>query len=178
LATLTVGKFIRVTLDPSPMGNVWNALTLVPGNIQWPDRPDVRVVGRISGWTSSAQFILDGTSVDASGASFPAGVAGVVLGARVAVTGSTGAGVLNASTVTVKGDETLANSTFEVHGAITSLDTSSGILKVRGITVNYTSQVQFSGGVIGELAVGRLIDVIGTLDNNRTSIDAQMIGFE
>jgi hypothetical protein len=177
LPTLTVGKFIRITLSPAPTGNVWNAVTLAPGNTPWPDRPDVRVVGRISGWTSSARFILDGISVDASGASFPAGAAGVVLGARVAVTGSTSGGVLSAGTVTVKGDETLASSTFEVHGAITSLDTASETLKVRGITVNYTSQVQFSGGAIGDLAVGRLIDVIGTLDNNRTTIDAQTIGF-
>jgi hypothetical protein len=137
----------------------------------------VRVVGRISGWTSATQFVVDGVAVDASGASFPAGASGVVLGARVAVTGSTSGGILSAGSVTVKGDETLANSTFEVHGAITALDTTAQTLEVRGITVNYTAQVQFSGGAFGDLAVGRTIDVIGTLDNNRTTIDAQTIAF-
>jgi hypothetical protein len=177
LPTLTVGKFVRVTLGLAPTGNVWNAVTVAPGNTPWPDRPDVRVVGRISEWTSATQFIVDGVAVDASGASFPAGASGVVLGARVAVTGSTSGGILSASSVTVKGDETLANSTFEVHGAITALDSTAQTLKVRGITVNYTAQVQFAGGAFGDLAVGRAIDVIGTLDNNRTTIDAQTITF-
>jgi hypothetical protein len=177
LPTLTVGKFVRVTLGLAPTGNVWNAVTVAPGNTPWPDRADVRVVGRISGWTSATQFVVDGVAVDASGASFPAGASGVVLGARVAVTGSTSGGILSAGSVTVKGDETLANSTFEVHGAITALDTTAQTLEVRGITVNYTAQVQFSGGAFGDLAVGRTIDVIGTLDNNRTTIDAQTIAF-
>jgi Domain of unknown function (DUF5666) len=178
LPTLSVGRFVRVTLAPAPIGNVWNALTVAPGNALLADRPDVSVLGRISNWTSSAQFILDGISVDASAATFPAGATGVVLGARVVVAGTTGGGVLKASTVTVVGDETLANSTFEVHGIITSLDPAAGKLKVRGITVNYTAQVQFSGGVIGDLAIGKNIDAIGTLDSgDRISIDAQTITF-
>jgi hypothetical protein len=37
--------------------------------------------------------------------------------------------------------------------------------------------VQFSGGTIADLALGRTIAVVGTVDANRTSIDAQTIGF-
>ena len=176
--TLAVGRFVRVTLATAPMGNVWNALKVAPGNTVLADRPDVLVLGRISSWTSSAQFVLDGIAVDASRATFPAGAAGVVLGARVVVTGSTSGGVFTASTVTVVGDETLANSTFEVHGAVMSLDPVAGKLKVHGIVVNYSAQVQFSGGVIGDLAVGMNIDVVGTLDiGDRISVDAQTITF-
>ncbi|MEO8925129.1 MAG: DUF5666 domain-containing protein [Caldimonas sp.] len=104
-------------------------------------------------------------------------MAGVVLGARVVVIGSSSGGVLKAATVSVPGDDTVANSTFEVHGAITALNVALGTLKVRGITVNYAAQAQFSGGTIADLAVGRTIDVTGTLNNNRTSIDAQTIVF-
>jgi hypothetical protein len=178
LPPLTVGKFVRVALATAPAGNVWNALKVAPGNTALADRPEALVLGRISSWTSSAQFVVDGIVVDASNATFPAGAAGVVLGARVVVTGSTSAGVLTASTVAVVGDETLANSTFEVHGVIASLDPVMGKLKVHGITINYSTQVQFSGGVIGDLAVGKNIDVVGTLDSgDRISIDAQTITF-
>jgi hypothetical protein len=178
LPALTVGKFVRVTIATAPVGNVWNALKVAPGNAALADRPEVLVLGRISSWTSSARFVLDGISVDASTATFPAGAAGVVLGARVVVVGSTSGGVFTASTVTLVGDETLANSSFEVHGAITSLDTPAGRLKVHGVTVNYSTQVQFSGGVIGDLALGKNIDVVGTLNSgDRVSIDAQSITF-
>ena len=176
LPALVVGKFVRVTLATAPAAGVWTALTVTPGNLPWPDRPDVRVLGRISGFTSTTQFVLDGFAVDASAASFPSGSAGVALGARVVVVGSTHGGVLSASTVTVVGDETLANSTFEVHGTITSLDAATGKLKVKGITVNYTAQVQVVGGVVGDLAVGKNVDIVGTLDGgDRISIDAQTI---
>jgi hypothetical protein len=177
LPALTVGRFVRVTLGTAPTGSVWNAVTIAPGNTALPDRPDVRIAGRISSFTSAAQFVLNGLSIDASNATYPAGSAGIALGARVVVTGSTTGGVLSAATVTVKGDETAANSTYEFHGTITALNAAASTLVVRGITVSYSSSVQFTGGTIGDLAIGRAIAVVGTVDPNRTSIDAQTIGF-
>jgi Domain of unknown function (DUF5666) len=177
LASIAVGKFVRIAVATTPVGNVWTALTAAPGNAVWPDRPDVRIVGRISSLTSAAQFALDGVAVDASVAAFPTGSAGVTLGARVVVTGATRGGVLAASTVTVVGDETLANSTFEVHGAIAGLNTVAGTLRVHGVAVNLTPQVQFFSGTIADLANGRNIDVTGTLAGDRISIDAQTIVF-
>jgi hypothetical protein len=152
-------------------------LKLASGSTAIPDRDDVRIVGRISSETSSAQFELNGIAVDASAATFPNGAAGVVLGARVAVVGSTASGVLTARNVTVLGDETLANSTFEFHGAIAGLNPTAQTLTVRGITVNFTSAVQVVGGALSDLANGRTVVVVGTLDSNRTSVDAQSITF-
>jgi len=177
LPTLVPGRFVRVTLATTPTGNVWTALTVAPGSTPLPDRPDVRIVGRISAWTSATQFTLNGLSIDASGASFPGGSAGVVLGARVAVVGASSADVVSASSVIVKGDETAANSPFEFHGAITALDTVAQTLVIRGITVNYSASVQFSGGTIANLAIGRSIAVVGTIASNRISVDAQTIAF-
>ena len=48
---------------------------------------------------------------------------------------------------------------------------------IRGITVNYSASVQFSGGTIANLAVGRSIAVVGTIAANRISVDAQTIAF-
>jgi Domain of unknown function (DUF5666) len=177
LSSIAVGGFVRVAVATTPLGTVWTALTVAPGNAVWPDRSDVRIAGRISSLTSGTQFVLDGIAVDASAAAFPTGSAGVALGARVVVTGATRGGVLVAGTVTVVGDETLANSTFEVHGAITGLDLAAGTMRVRGITVNVTPQVQFFSGTMADLANGRNIDVTGTLAGDRISIDAQTIVF-
>lgn len=178
LPALTIGRFLRATLATAPSGaNVWTALAVSPGNAPLPDRADVRVAGRISAQTSATQFVLNGLSVDASAASFPAGSTGVVLGARVVVTGSSAGGVLSASTVTVKGDETATNSTFEFHGAITALDAGAQTFVVRGITVSYAGTVQYSGGGATDLALGRNVSVVGTLDAGRAGIIAQSIGF-
>ena len=75
------------------------------------------------------------------------------------------------------GNETAANSTFEFHGAITALDTTSQTLTVRGIHVSYAAAVQFAGGTIAQLAVGQNIAVVGTLATDRTSVNAVTISF-
>ena len=177
LPSLSLGKFVRVTLGTTPSANVWTALSVAPGNSPLPDRTDVRIAGRVSAWTSATQFVLNGISVDATAATFPAGSAGVVLGARVIVVGASTAGVLSANSVTVVGDETTANSTFEFHGAITALDTAAQTLTVRGITVNYSNSVQVTGGTVADLALGKTVAIVGTIDANRVSIDAQSIAF-
>ena len=89
LPTLTIGRFVRATLATTPVAGVWPASALTPGNGTLPDRADARWVGRISALTSTMQFIVNGVAVDASSATFSDGGVGVVLGARVAVMGST-----------------------------------------------------------------------------------------
>ncbi|HEY2188736.1 MAG TPA: DUF5666 domain-containing protein [Caldimonas sp.] len=176
--TLTIGRFVRVTLAAAPVAGVWAASALVPGNGTLPDRPDARWAGRISSFMSAAQFVVNGVTVDASAATFSDGGVGVVLGARVAVAGSSSGGVLKAARVTVLGDETLANSTFELHGAIAAWNPAQGALRLHGITVNVGGAVQFVGGNLADLAIGKQIDVIGTLNVNGIGIDAQTITFE
>jgi hypothetical protein len=86
--------------------------------------------------------------------------------------------VLKADAVTVKGDESAANSTFELRGPIGMLDPVAQLLTVRGVTVHYPLNVQFSAVGIGDLAVGRIITVIGPLSADRTDIEAQSIAFD
>jgi len=177
MPTLAVGKFVRAKLDPAPIQGVWNASVLAPGNRPLSDRPDARVAGRISNVISPSLLELNGIAVDISGAAFPAGSAGVVLGARVVVLGSTSGGVLDASSVTVVGDETAANSVFEVHGLIATLDPARQSFTVRGVTVQYGAQTQYLAGTVADLSLGRHVDVTGVLDGNRMSIDAQVVDF-
>jgi hypothetical protein len=176
--TLTLGRFVRASLATTPVAGVWTATALAPGNGALPDRADARWSGRISSLTSTTQFLVNGVSVDASAATFSDGGVGVVLGARVAVAGSLAGGVLHAKTVTVLGDETSANSTFELHGAIAAWNPAQGTLRLHGITIHVGGGVQYVGGTAADLAIGRAIDVVGSLDADGISIDAQTITFE
>ena len=178
LPTLSIGRFVRATLATAPVAGVWPASALTPGNGTLPDRADARWAGRISAFTSTSQFVVNGVAVDASSATFPDGPAGVVLGARVAVLGSTSGGVVEAKRVNVLGDETLANSTFGLHGTIAAWSPALGTLRLHGLTVHVGATVQYTGGTAADLAVGRTIDVVGTLNASGTSIDAQAITFD
>lgn len=178
LPALTIGRFVRATVATAPIAGVWPASALTPGNGAVPDRADARWAGRISGFTSTAQFDVNGVAVDASSATFSDGGVGVVLGARVAVIGSTSGGIVKAKRVNVLGDETLANSTFGLHGTIAAWNPALGTLRLHGLTVHVGAQVQYTGGTAADLAVGRVIDVVGTLNATGTSIDAQAITFD
>jgi hypothetical protein len=127
---------------------------------------------------SSRQFNVDGIPVDAGGASFPEGEAAVVLGARVEIEGNSSAGVLRARVVKVEGDEDAGNSSFELHGAIEALDAGARTFLLRGVTVYYGGAVDYQAGTAGDLAVGRRLEVHGTLSSDGNRIVAQQIAFE
>ena len=175
---LRLGRFYRVQLDLTPAGPLWTASSISDASEPLPDRPDVRVVARVSAWTSVTQFSVNGALVDASNATFPNGTAGIVLGARLKVTGSSLGGVLLANAVTVLGDETAANSIFEVHGPIAALDTTSQTMTVRGVTINIVGSTQYVGGTAAELVVGQTVDVRGTLASGLTSLNGQTVTFD
>ena len=157
---------------------MWTATTLAPGNATLPDRADARVWGRVSDLTSTTQFVVNGVSVDASAATFSDGGLGVVLGARIAVAGTLVGGVLRATAIVVLGDESASNSTFGLHGAIAGLDTAQGTFRLHGITVRVGSGVRYVGGTAASLANGRAVDIVGTLDADGISIDAQTVTFQ
>jgi len=175
--TLTAGQFVRVRLALQPSAGVWSALS-VAGPPQILDRPRVRLIGRISSWSSSTAFSVNGVPINASAVPGAATNADIALGARVFVEGPTSGGVLNATSLFVKGDESLANTTFELHGLITAIDVSAQTLVVRGVNIHYGASTQFQGGLATDLALGRRVDVIGSLSSDSAGLEAQMIAFE
>jgi hypothetical protein len=172
LANLRVGRLVRVTLETAPLGNVWTGTVLKSAIVALPDRERVEVEGRITSWTSTRSFSVEGIAVDASQARFEDGESRVVLGTRVSVEGSSVGGVLVASNVEAEDDENSSNSTFELHGSITALDTTQKTFVVQSVTVDYSGQVNFSGAPESSLAVGRSVEVHGTLSRNGTGIQA------
>ena len=177
-ATLADGRFVRVTLALVPgAGGVWNATRIVDGSAAIDDGEQAHIEGRVSAFTSAAQFSVNGTPVDARNARFPNGSAGLALGRRVEVEGSLVAGVIVARSVEVRneggggggGDE------YDVGGTIASLDAAAKTFVVRNVVVGYAGTVDFRGGSAADLAVGREVEARGMLSADGTRLLATRI---
>lgn len=177
LANLTVGSLVRVQLQIAPPGGAWIALALQGGALALPDRAAAQVEGRISAWSSSRQFSVDGIAVDASGATFNGSESAVQLGARVEVEGASSGGVLVARVVNVEGDENAGNSSIELYGTIDMPDFRAGTFTVHGVTVSFAGAVFESGGP-ADLTIGQRVKVEGVLAPNGVRVDAVKISFE
>jgi hypothetical protein len=67
---------------------------------------------------------------------------------------------------------------FELHGAITAIDTSAKTFVLRGVTVGYGGPaVDFRNGTETQLAVGVRLEVRGTLSADGTMLQAMRISF-
>jgi len=172
-----VGRIVRARLHPMTQSATAIAVALRSGVEPLPDDELATIEGRISAITSTRQFSVNGTPVDAGAARFPNGETGVVLGARVKVEGLTLMGVVDARTVTVEGNEDSTNSEYELHGAIDAIDTNAKTFHLLGVTVDYSGVVEFSGGTAADLAVGKRVEVSGTLSSSGSSIKAREIDF-
>ena len=175
---VAAGSTVRVRLETSPSNGVWRAVSVSSGQRSIGDGEEASIEGRISAYESPQNFSVDGVRVDASAAAFPDGVGAITLGARVSVEGSATQGVVYATEVRVEGDEDSSNSTFEVHGTIDALNTVGRVLIVRGVSVDYSGSVEFVGGTMSDLLVGRAIEVKGVLQPDGVGLVAQKIEFK
>ncbi|MEP6738949.1 MAG: DUF5666 domain-containing protein [Caldimonas sp.] len=171
------GRLVRVTLAPAQVAGIWQATSASDGVQAIENRETVKIRDRISSFTSAQQFSVDGTVVDARAASFPAGTAGLRLGARVEVQGATVAGILIASTVTVISDGDDANQSFELEGAVDGLDAAAQTFVIREVTVSYSGSVDFRNGSAADLALGKSLEVRGMLSADGTRLQAARITF-
>ena len=121
---------------------------------------------------------MNGIAVDAGKASFPNGVAGLILGAQVEVHGTSSNGVVTATSVKVESHAERQAEGFELHGKITALDTGAKTFVLRGVTVGYGSgAVDFRKGAAAQLAVGVQLEARGTLSADGTMLQATRITF-
>ena len=176
-STLANGRTVRVVLGAVPNGSVWNAVAVNDATQVIANGDDAKLKGLVSAFTSTTQFSVDGTPVDASSAQFQNGSSGLVLGARVEVEGSTSNGVLVATRVTLITDGDDADQTFEVRDVIASVDTGALTFVVHGVVVSYAGSVDFRNGSAADLAVGRMVEARGTLSSDGTELQASRITF-
>ncbi len=173
-ALLVPGRVARVRLEPGTL----RATSATRSERTLSDSESGFLEGRITRFSSSTSFEVDGQPVDATRASFPNGSATLALGRRVSVEGASRNGVLIASSVKTEDDEDDASSVFELHGPIDSIDASARVLQLKGVVVDYSGSVTFKNGTSADLALGRRIEVKGTLKSSGVGLLAQEIKFE
>ena len=176
---LTNGQIVRVRLQTTQVAGAWVA-TALRGGLRVPDvaRRDAHVEGVISTFTSTGNFEVNGLKVDASGATFPDGTAGIVLGARVEVEGVVTAGVLVASKVEIAERRTPAERPLELRGELGNINTTDKTFALRGVTVWYGGAVEYRDGTEATLANGKRVEVKGVLSTDRTRLEARRIEFK
>ena len=180
LPALAAGQLLRVTLEPVKVGTAWVARSIEVGVRKIPDREHVEVEGRITAFSSTESFEVDGipvqTTVDTL---FPDGVSSIVLGARVEVEGSSLDGTLYALKVSVEGDDHGGTSPFQLSGAVRSLNTGAQTFVLRGFTVHWSDSTRFPTGTTGaNLREGRGVEVKGSLSTDGTQLEASSIQFD
>lgn len=179
-AALANGLFVRLRLQPAAAtSSSWTVLSFASGTSTPPDGLQAKLKGLVSAFTSTADFSVNGQRINASGASFPDGSAGLVLGARVEVEGSVQAGVLRATQVAIESPEEERDHGFELKGTISALDTALKTFVLRGLVVSYAgSTVRFKDGTAADLAVNKRVEVKAQLAPGGITLVATEISFD
>ena len=136
----------------------------------------------VSSAADATHFVVNGVAVDASSASVTPAGAAIGVQSRVEVEGTIVNGTLVASSVEVKASNddhggSDGGDGFQIIGAILALDTVHQTLTMRGpTTVNYATS-SFSSGTAADLAVGKAIEVKGSLSSDGSQVIATQIKF-
>lgn len=176
--TLANGQFVRVTLQTTQVNGAWIVIRLRHSVRTWEPRPDVRVEGVITVFTSAQSFEINGLQIDAANAAFPDGTAGVVLGARVEVEGSIVNGVLVATKVELEDRRDRGRRLLEFRGEMSNLDTTAKTFALRGLTIWYGGTVEYRNGTEATLADGKIVEVKGFISTDHTRVEARRIEFK
>ena len=176
-AGLVNGQFVRLSLQTAQLGGRWPVSAITVETPSAGDRDEAEVEGLISAFTSATQFSVNGVRVDASGASFVDGSAGLREGVRVKVRGRSKGGVLLAASVDIRSDDDAFSEGVDLRDAIGSVDAAAQTFTLRGITVFYGNAPRFDGGTAADLASGRRVRVRGNVSADRTRVIATRIEF-
>ena len=175
---LANGLLVRVRVQTTQVAGAWVATRLSPAAPHVDDADEAELEGTITAFTSSTSFSVNGIPVDASTAQFPNGSTGIVLGAHVEVEGASSNGVVVATKVSVETQEERHAAGFELHGAITAIDSAAQTFVLRGVTVSYAAAgIEYKNGSAANLAVGVQLEVKGTLSADGKTVQATRISF-
>ena len=175
-AALAVGQFVRLRL--SPVAQRWVVQSFGTALRALAEADGVKVEGLISAYTSSSVFSVGGRPVDASGAAFPGGTAGLTAGARVELEGTLRGGVLRASKVRLVSEQEVNDREFELFGSITAMSAGQATIALRGVTVSTArSDLRYENGTAAQLVVGRSVEVRGVLSAEDRTLEATRIKF-
>ena len=177
-ADLAVGHYVRLRLAAELNPARWVVRAFDTALQPLIDVQASKVEGLISSFTSAQTFSVGGRSVDASGASFPDGTAGLGVGVRVKVEGSVRSGLLRASQVSIQSDQQVRDQGFEIIGALTAVNATQRTITLRGFTIGTArTDLRLENGSAADLIVGRTVEVKGVLSGDQRTLDATRIRF-
>ena len=177
-ADLAVGHYVRLRLAAELNPARWVVRGFDTALQPLIDVQASKVEGLISSFTSAQTFSVGGRSVDASGASFPDGTAGLGVGVRVKVEGSVRSGLLRASQVSIQSDQQVRDQGFEIIGALTAVNATQRTITLRGFNIGTArTDLRLENGSAADLIVGRTVEVKGVLSGDQRTLDATRIRF-
>jgi hypothetical protein len=179
-AGLIDGAFVRLVVQTAQVGGRWPVSSAAVETRRLDDRDEAEVEGLITAFTSATRFSVNGVAVNASGAGFPQGNAGLGLGVRIRVKGRVAAATLVANVVELRSDEDAFNEGIELRGTLSGLNRTTATFVLRGVTIfygtvpppEYVSPASESG-----LADRQCVRVRARLDADRTRVLATRIEF-
>jgi len=178
-ANLANDMRVRVRLQTAKVNNQWVAISVRAGVRRVEDIGDARLLGKVTDFTSPQQFSVQGIPVEATGATFEPNAQAVKLGALVAVRGRASNGTIIASRVKViDTDRDDDWRRVELHGAVSTLDTTAKTFMLREVKVNYSRVLEWRNGGEADLANNKLVEVKGLWSEDRSVLFAARIEFE
>ncbi len=171
-ADLASGAVVRLVLGPPLADGSWQLLQARDDALRPPDGLAVELQGRVTQFTSTRQFAVDGVTVDASHAQIE-GLAQLQAGAAAEVQGRMRNGVLVATEVAAEAPEPL-----EISGRLTALDTAQQTFMLKGWQVRWTAATRFGRGSALGLRNGRELTVKGRWSPGATALQALQITLE
>lgn len=177
-AGLASGQYVRLRLTAELNPARWVVKGFDTALQPLADVQTLKAEGLINSFTSAQTFSVGGRPVDAHGASFPDGSAGLAVGVRVRVEGTVRMGVLRATQVSIQSDQQARDQGFEIIGALTAVNSTQRTISLRGFTIGTArSDLRFEDGSAADLLVGRTVEVKGLLSADQRSLDATRIKF-
>lgn len=180
--TLANDALVKVVATEMPVGvDIAASKITIAGSSRhaFGDVGRIELQGVVSGFTSVADFSIDGIKIDASNAVYLRGSANdVANGKLLEIKGALSEGVLRATRV--KFEDGSGSGSFELHGNVSNFMGLASFV-VRGVTVDASgASVVFERGVAGDVANGVNLEVEGSMapSDSGSKLVATFIKFE
>ncbi len=174
---LANGQFVRVKLETAQVNGAWVATKLKSGMRKLEDHDEAEIKGTVSDFNSMSDFKVNGTPVDASGAT---GAPSLKDGDFVEVEGRLQAGKLIAKKVELEDRDGDASGQFEFHRRIASISSDKSTFQLGSdVTIVVDGNTAFDRGATAEnIKDGDCVEVKAVAVSGSTSLRATLIKFD
>ena len=165
-AGLAPGAVVRLVLGAAAADGSWQLVGLRDDALRPPDGLAVKLQGRVTQFTSTRAFTVDGVPVDTSSAQIE-GASQLQPGAEVEVQGSMRDGVLVAREVAAEAAEPI-----ELSGRVLAVNPAAQTFTLAGWVVHWSASTVFAAGLPAGLRAGRKLAVVGRWLPGATRLEA------